>query len=405
MSIIFNIQDFGDNNSLQVPAMSPIDGRFAGSNYLRPISLSVSDKDIDSSKSCRFPGERKEKGILHRPVSDQRLHEPVKKEVSWHRKIPTSIQTLSCVEDTASPVDMQHLSNEDKHAQSQPILGTLESSSRNKHVCRHTFSVRQSYSSSKENRKVWNLKRSSSEEKSKVKDKCIPFSLKSVNMNSSTTTATDSNCSSSSSLLCDSRLSVLDTARDDQFSLIDWEEDEKACDAEVQDIIGNNDDEDEDDEKPTPSLPLQTSLDFGADTPVQDSKQVDSTRTSPNENIGLDSIVTVTAEPVEVIKIVNECKNTDTTASKIRHSKSADEMMGNVVILSDNYADKEHISEDTCGEKPDASNEHIRINIPLDNLSVPSPRVMNGDNLLAVPSAACDSSPYQHERRKEESHL
>ena len=405
MSITFNIQDFGDNSSLQVPPMSPIDGRFPGSTYLRPISLSVSDKDIDSSKSCRFPRGRKEKGILHRPVSDQGLHEPVKKEVSWHSKIPTSVQTLSCVEDTATPVNMEQLSNDEKHAQSQPILGTLESSSKNQYVCRHTFSVRQSYSSSKENRKVWNLKRSSSEEKSKVKDKFIPFSLK-----SSSTPATDSNCSSSSSILCDSRLSVMDTSRDDQFSLIDWEEDEKACDAEVQNIIGENDADEEEDEKPTPSLPIQTSLDFGADTPVQyDSNKTDTTLASSNNNFGPDSRVTVRTEPVEVTKTVNECKENETTKGKdVCHSKGMD-VMGvteTVVMLHDNYADKEHISEEsTCSEKPLASNDHIRINIPLDNLSVPSPCGMKGENFLAVPSGARDSSPYQHERRKEESHL
>ena len=399
MSITFNIQDFGDNSSLKVPPMSPVDRRFPGTSYLRPHSLSVSDKDIDSSKSCRFPGGRKEKGILHRPVSDQRLHEPVKKEVSWHSKIPTSVQTLSCVEDTASSANMEQFPNEDKHAQSQPILGTLESSSRNQHVCRHTYSVRQSYSSSKENRKLWNLKRSSSEEKSKVKDKFIPFSLK-----SSSTQATDSNCSSSSSILCDSRLSVLDTSKDDQFSLIDWEEDEKACDAEVQNIIGNNDVEDDDDEKPTPSLPI---LDFGADTPVQDLKQTDITHTPPNDHCCPDIKVTARTEQAKIINTENDTKDSE-AGEVVSHSDGKDVKCEpeTIVMLHENYADKEHISEEsTCDEKSIASNDHIRINIPLDNLSVPSSCAMKSENLLGIPSAARDESPYRHGRRKEESHL
>lgn len=410
MSITFNIQDFGDNNSLQIPPLSPLDSRITGHHLLRPISLSVSDKDIESAKSSHFSNERREKSILHRPVSDQGLHEPVKKEVSWHSKIPTSVQTLSCVEDTASTVDIEKFGGEEKQSQSQPILGTLESNSRNKHVCRHTYSVRQSYSCAKENSKVWNLKRSSSEDKPKTKDKFIPLSLKTINVNSSTTTTTDSNCSSTTSALCDSRLDVLDTSREDAFSLIDWEEDEKACDAEVQNIIGDNDEEEDDDEKPTPSLPLQTSLNFEKDTPVQDSQEKpDSLDSILNEPIDDNSTLTLPNEPLDQNSKGNMVpESRETENGDAGHSSDSIDVCETEIIevISETYADTEHNSESNCDVRSVKSNDDTLINIPLEHLSVPLPRVMNdGNNLLAVPSAAQNTSPHLHERRKEESHL
>ena len=384
--------------------MSPVDRRYGDTNYLRPISLSVSDKDMDNPKSRRYPENPKEKSILHRPVSDQRLHEPIKKEVSWHSKIPTSVQTLSCVEDTTVPEEISKLQQEEKHTQSQPILGTLESNSRNKHVCRHTYSVRQSYSSAKENSKGWNLKRSSSEEKTKLKDKYIPLSLNTINVTSSTTTTTDSNCSSTSSALCDSKLDVLDTSREDAFSLIDWEEDEKACDAEVQNIIGQTDEDEDEDEKPTPSLPLQTSLDSEVNTPlleIKDTNLTDSSNEKPN------SLESLPKANVEIqIEIGDAGHSKDSEVSCEKENNVVNE---NNVVIHETYADNGKSSESTCDEKHDEkqakTNNDTRLNIPLDHLSVPSPCGKNDGSLLAVPSAARDSSPYQHERRKEESHL
>ena len=387
MSITFNIQDFDDSNCLKVPSLSPVDGRYIGKDLLRPISFSVSDKDIESSNFS--PDIGKERSILHRPVSDQRLHEPIKKEVSWHSKIPTSVQTLSCVEDTAKPEEIAQLENEEKHTQSQPILGTLESNSRNKHVCRHTYSVRQSYSSSKDNSKRWNLRRSSStgEEKTKLKDKYIPLSLNTVNVTASTTTVTDSNCSSTSSALCDSKLDVLDTSREDAFSLIDWEEDEKACDAEVQNIIGQKDEEEDDDEKPTPSLPLQTSIDSEQITPL------------PNSEIKHNSKDNVTEETLE------------TERTNTGHSKDTPDNCdtASLVVVNETYADSEPYIGRTCEENKVKKDDDTNSNIPLNHLSVPSSRIVNDGNLLAVPSTARDQSSdrpvIQYERRKEESHL
>ena len=386
MSITFNIQDFGDNNSLQVPSLSPVDGRFMGKDMLRPISLSVSDKDMESSK---FRSDiRKERSILHRPVSDQRLHEPIKKEVSWHSKIPTSVQTLSCVEDSVQPQEIAQLENEEKHTQSQPILGTLESSSRNKHVCRHTYSVRQSYTNSKDNSKRWALRRSSStgEERSRLKDKYIPLSLKTVNVTASTTTTTDSNCSSISSALCDSKLDVLDTSRDDAFSLIDWEEDEKACDEEVQNIIGENGEEEDDEEKPTPSLPLETSIHFEQTTPLP--AFIDKSNST-------NSLTKASPDPEQI----------NTAHSKDTHDNTE---TVNLVEVGESYADSDYKIERACDESKVDIHDETNSNIPLNHLSVPSSRFVNDGNLLAVPSAAHDSNDrptIQFERRKEESHL
>lgn len=176
---------------------------------------------------------------LMRPVSDQIINMNLKnrkeKVVSWQSKLPCSTQTLGCVEGVK-----ERETEADKHTQSQPLLGTLESNSSNKHICRHTYSVKQVRSPSK----GWSVRRcaSSGNERSKFREKYLLLrSTNKVEDYCTPSIGNDKPCRKRSISKTDST----DNSKGDEMSLIDWEEDEKLCDEEVGNITGNGEDDDE----------------------------------------------------------------------------------------------------------------------------------------------------------------
>ena len=250
MSITINVHN--DNNTLKVPSISSMDGRMS----IRDRFSSDSSYDEGSSKFIRSAVSTPTPSIkdmqehcLIRPVSDQNINLKSRKEkaVSWHSKIPSSTQTLGCVEGVN-----EKETQSDKHTQSQPLLGTLESSSSRKHICRHTYSVKQVRTSAKDWNKSWSVRRcaSSGNEKSRFREKYLHLRP--------TNKVEDFNPSASlkkgkvSKQPSISKTDSMDNSKVDEMSLIDWEEDEKLCDAEVGNITGNGDDDD--DVKPTMSL-------------------------------------------------------------------------------------------------------------------------------------------------------
>ncbi|WAQ95507.1 CAC1H-like protein [Mya arenaria] len=194
---------------------------------------------VDSHKMIDDEAELED--LFRRQVREFALGQSRKeKAVSWYSKIPTSTQTLGCVEGV----------NDDRSAdlpntQSQPLLGTLEGNSERKHICRHTYSVRQ-IKSPKEQKKSWNIRRSASSgsEKSKIKEKYLQ--LRPTNkIEDCCSPLTIANEARLARRLNNSRQSSLDTAKSEEMSLIDWEEDEKFCDEEVGNITGCFGDEEE----------------------------------------------------------------------------------------------------------------------------------------------------------------
>ncbi|XP_052765335.1 voltage-dependent T-type calcium channel subunit alpha-1I-like isoform X3 [Mya arenaria] len=245
MAITINVPN--DKNTLKVPSISSMDGRLLP---LPPRERHYSDSNPDAGKfnrnstSSPSPSLLGERPCIKRPVSEQNINYKSKsrkeKAVSWYSKIPTSTQTLGCVEGV----------NDDRSAdlpntQSQPLLGTLEGNSERKHICRHTYSVRQ-IKSPKEQKKSWNIRRSASSgsEKSKIKEKYLQ--LRPTNkIEDCCSPLTIANEARLARRLNNSRQSSLDTAKSEEMSLIDWEEDEKFCDEEVGNITGCFGDEEE----------------------------------------------------------------------------------------------------------------------------------------------------------------
>lgn len=240
-----------DNNTLKVPSLSPVDGRVVFSR-----ERFYSDSNPEEGAFDRSVASSPSPSLLHieraiqRPVSEQNISRNSgsrkEKAVSWHSKMPTSTQTLGGVEGVNEEKDRKDIPN----AQSQPLLGTLESSSSNKHICRHTFSVKQVKSPFKDQKRNWSLRRcvSSGSEKTRLREKYMHLrSSKIEDCSSPVTTANEARLARQ---LSNSRQNSVDTAKSEELSLIDWEEDEKLCDAEVGHITGQFDD-DEDDVRPT----------------------------------------------------------------------------------------------------------------------------------------------------------
>lgn len=258
MAITINVQN--DNNTLKVPSISSVDGRMS----LRDRLSSDSSYDESTNKYFRSAVSTPSPRIkdmqdqrFARPVSDQQLNVKNRKEkaVSWHSKIPSSTQTLGCVEGV-SEKEM----GDDKHTQSQPLLGTLESNSSHKHICRHTYSVKQVPTSAKEWNKSWSVRRcaSSGNEKSKFREKYLQLRpTNKVEDCSASASHVKAKVVKQPSL---SKNDSVDNSKGDEMSLIDWEEDEKLCDEEVGNITGNV--EDDDDIRPTISY-LKRGSDVG----------------------------------------------------------------------------------------------------------------------------------------------
>ncbi|XP_053393144.1 voltage-dependent T-type calcium channel subunit alpha-1G-like isoform X2 [Mercenaria mercenaria] len=244
MAITINVHN--DNNTLKVPSISSMDGRMSPRDRLSSDSSfdEGSNKFIRSAVSTptRSMKDMQEHSLM-RPVSDQQINLTLKerkeKAVSWHSKIPSSTQTLGCVEG----VNEKEMQN-DKHTQSQPLLGTLESNSSRKHICRHTYSVKQVRTSAKDWNKSWSVRRcaSSGNEKSKFREKYLHLrpTNKVEDYNSSVSLGRGKVSRQPSISKTDS----VDNGKGDEMSLIDWDEDEKLCDEEVGNITGNVDDDD-----------------------------------------------------------------------------------------------------------------------------------------------------------------
>lgn len=247
MAITINVAE--DNNTLKVPSISPVDGRMIRER-LHSDSHIHEKKKIRSALSTPTPSFLDDQPyVMKRPVSDQNINMNNKrkeKAVSWHSKIPTSTQTLGCVEGVS---DDRIFS--DKHAQSQPLLGTLESNSSKKHICRHTYSVRQVRSPSKEGQKPRYLRRcvSSGNDRQKFREKYLQLrpTNKVKDCSSPLTIANEAHLAAQLNM---SKQNSLDDTKCEELSLIDWAEDEKLCDEEVGNITGIGDEE-EDDIKPT----------------------------------------------------------------------------------------------------------------------------------------------------------
>lgn len=243
MAITINVAE--DNNTLKVPSISPVDVRIMRERL-------HSDSHIDEKKRLRSARSTpaaslidEPAGVMKRPVSDQNINMNNKrkeKAVSWHNKIPTSTQTLGCVEGVS---DDRMLS--DKHAQSQPLLGTLESNSSRKHICRHTYSVRQVRSPTKEGQKSRYLRRcvSSGNDRQKFREKYLQLrpTNKIKDCSSPVTIANEAHLAAQLNM---SKQNSLDGSKGEEMSLIDWAEDEKLCDEEVGNITGHFDDDDDD---------------------------------------------------------------------------------------------------------------------------------------------------------------
>ena len=336
MSITLSLEDKQDKNSLKVPSISSFDGRLMSNERFPSISSEIGYPGLPNSLNSRsqkhlIPGQI----CLSRPVSDQNINAKVKnrkeKAVSWHSKIPMSTQTLGCVEHDANNTD-----NDDIHAQSQPLLGTLESKSNNKHLCRHTYSVRV-HSQSKEARKGWNLKRSMStgNEKSKVKDKFLQQFTERHENESSTLTP---DVPSASSGFFDSKIDLVENSKSDEYSLIDWEEDEKICDAEVCNITGQV--EDDDDATPIANKPfLMCSNWKDEDADIKPEKEREIDKEQSNDSVFFDGIEGTISnhskcditdneqcEPAEACDQTNEnYAHVDTTTDKHIVSKPPDD--------------------------------------------------------------------------------
>lgn len=238
LTIIIN--DQGDNNTLKVPSISSMDGRMVHRERCTSDS-SYEESNHKYSRSAVSTPTPSMKDIheqyLMRPVSDQNININMKnrkeKVVSWQSKLPCSTQTLGCVEGVK-----ERETEDDKHTQSQPLLGTLESNSSNKHICRHTYSVKQVRSPSK----GWSVRRcaSSGSERSKFREKYLLLrSTNKVEDYCTPSIGNDKPCRKRSISKTDST----DNSKGDEMSLIDWEEDEKLCDEEVGNITGNGDDD------------------------------------------------------------------------------------------------------------------------------------------------------------------
>lgn len=251
LAITINVQD--DNNTLKVPSISHIDGRMVRDRLHSDSELDEKERiNLRSTVSTPTPSLLEEQAfIMKRPVSDQNINANNKsrkeKAVSWYSKLPTSTQTLGCVEGVTEEKDFS-----DKHAQSQPLLGTLESRSPRRHICRHTFSVRQIRSPTKDGQKSRNLRRcvSSGNERVTFREKYLQLrpTNKVQDCSSPLTIANEAHLAKQ---LCSSKQNSLDDSRGEEMSLIDWAEDEKLCDEEVGNITGHCNDDDDDDIKPT----------------------------------------------------------------------------------------------------------------------------------------------------------
>ena len=258
LAITINVQH--DNNSLQVPSICPMDGTIVIAKQRH-----YSDSNAEEGRHHRntipspSPSVQSERLCMKRPVSEQNINmNKTRKEkaVSWYNKFPTSTQTLGCVEGVS---DEKPLENDIPNTQSQPLLGTLESNSAKKHICRHTYSVRH-VKSPKDGKRAWNLRRcvSSGSDKTRFREKYLQ--LRPTNkIEDCSSPLTIANEAKLARQLNSSRQSSLDQARSDEMSLIDWEEDEKLCDEEVGHITGQYDKE-EDDVRPTaPSVAVTDS--------------------------------------------------------------------------------------------------------------------------------------------------
>jgi len=258
MAITLNVHD--DHNSLKVPSISPMDGRMIRERL-------HSDSQVHERNSHRSALSSPTPSLLDdqpydmkRPVSDQHLHmnhrNRKEKAVSWHSKIPTSTQTLGCVEGVNDDGVFS-----DTFAQSQPLLGTLESKSARKHICRHTYSVRQVRSPTKDCPKSRYLRRcvSSGTDRQKFREKYLLLrpTNKIKDCSSPVTMANEAHLAAQLNI---SKQNSLDDAKSEDMSLIDWAEDEMLCDEEVGNITGLCEDE-EDDIKPTLTQ-MNTNSDF-----------------------------------------------------------------------------------------------------------------------------------------------
>ncbi|KAL4240739.1 Voltage-dependent T-type calcium channel subunit alpha-1G [Mactra antiquata] len=327
MSITINVHD--DNNTLKVPSISPMDGRMVSRERISSdSSFEEATKCARSAVSTPTPSLRdiRHHTTFMRPASDQNLNINSKqrreKAVSWHSKIPSSTQTLGCVE----PDDEKEF-GENKHTQSQPLLGTLESKTSRKHICRHTYSVKQVRSKEKDNTRSWNVRRcaSSGNEKSKFRERYLQLRP--------TNKVEDYNTSVSHKKEKDkvvkqhsiSKTDSMDNSKCDELSLIDWEEDEKLCDEEVGNITGHVDDDNDDDEI-TPMIDhSKTDNDsnanaFESDTPVNDRSLLDDNvqNHSIDGNKGIDNTACFEDDCCDILECddkKNSANNLNTTSN------------------------------------------------------------------------------------------
>lgn len=253
MSITINVHD--DNNTLKVPSIAPMDGRMVSRERVASDScFEGNTKCTRSAVSTPTPSLRdiRDHPTFMRPVSDQNLNINYKnrreKAVSWHSKIPTSTQTLGCVEGEDES-DMR----DNNHTQSQPLLGTLESKTSKKHICRHTYSVKHVRSKEKDSSRPWSVRRcaSSGNEKSRFRERYLQLRPTNKVEDYSVSVSNKKEKDKLVKQRSISKTDSMDNSKSDELSLIDWEEDEKLCDEEVGNITGHAE---EDDDEITPTV-------------------------------------------------------------------------------------------------------------------------------------------------------
>lgn len=226
-----------DNNTLKVPSVSAMDGRLIlkERHFFNDDSTEYNsaNQSTISSPTVRI---NYESSCIVRPASDQYLISKTRKEkaVSWYSKLPTSTQTLKCADRVTD-----EMSSDDKHAQSQPLLSTLCGITNKKPICRNTNSVKQIRSKSKDQPKARAVRRcqSSGNEKSKNRDNYLQLknAKRTENYSSaSSLSPTRTSKTSESGFKHDTTSHV----KNDELSLIDWEEDDddNLCDEEVGNI-------------------------------------------------------------------------------------------------------------------------------------------------------------------------
>lgn len=398
MAITINVHD--DNNTLKVPSISPIDGRMIRER-LHSDSGIDNKKPIRSALSTPTPSLLDEQPyVMKRPVSDQNIsmHKHRKeKAVSWHSKIPTSTQTLGCLEGVN---DDKLLS--DKHAQSQPLLGTLESKSARKHICRHTYSVRQVRSPTKDGQKSRYLRRcvSSGNDRQKFREKYLQLrpTNKIKDCSSPVTVANEAHLAAQLNM---SKQNSLDDARSEEMSLIDWAEDEKLCDEEIVNITGLGDEE-EDDIKPT--LPNMDNSGFHIQEvvdSVQNSDKIDQHRPELDSNIYFHS----TSTDKKSVKNCDESVKCDQNRSNYA---AAGDRNDNKVVDTVKSTKPEKTS---ALQHEQSAPRHLFLNVPNErplqraSLTVKNTEQFKCEKTLRVGQSAIDEKRPPLQKQSGESHL